>query len=186
MPLIGSPITHMGHAQDLGFHLSAAHGATRYVGLSTSAGKGLSVEERLTLIQQQWAHLGSSIQFLPVRNTADLFIKICDQISFGNRNLTIVVGRDRRKFAERIRLGLESGKLFEDSANAFNQISIKVPATERTHGLSGTAMRRAAVQGDLETFRVHLGPMFSKRVAAKLMERVADLIKTNQMDLERK
>ena len=69
---------------------------------------------------------------------------------------------------------------------SFDEIHTHYPEDEnRQHGMSGTKMRKAAHEGNLEEFHKHLGPMFSKKEAGTLMSKVKKGIDAGTIPLAR-
>ena len=69
----------------------------------------------------------------------------------------------------------------------FDEIHIHHPEdSDRSHGMSGTNMRKAAHEGNSETFHKHLGSMFSRPESDKIMKKVKTGIESGQIPLKRK
>jgi predicted nucleotidyltransferase len=70
---------------------------------------------------------------------------------------------------------------------SFDEIHIHHPEdTDRSHGMSGTKMRQAAADGDIETFHKHLGSNFTRREAEPHMARIQQGIQNGSIPLKRK
>jgi hypothetical protein len=53
-----------------------------------------------------------------------------------------------------------------------DEVHIHYPTDEnRSHGMSGTKMRTAAENSDLDIYKKHLGPNFSDKEAKRIMDR---------------
>ena len=69
----------------------------------------------------------------------------------------------------------------------FHNITVHTPDdVERKHGLSGTNMRTAASKGDKETFKKHLGNMFSDKETNNIMNRVKSSLASGAIKVKRK
>ena len=76
--------------------------------------------------------------------------------------------------------------LRQPRSSLYDEIHIHHPEDEgRTHGMSGTNMRKAAAEGDTQTFSKHIGPAFSAAEKKSLMKKTADAIKTGKLALKR-
>jgi hypothetical protein len=184
VPLVGfSPLSHMGHAQDLGGTLLSLPG-NKHVGISAKADV-FTPEERKAVLNKQW---GSSIK-AEVSNSGGATIANAfnSMPQTGKKVLHIVVGSDRLGFAEGLKKSLEAGKIKEMSDNKFDEIHIHTPKDEnRSHGMSGTRMRQAAIDNDIETFHNHLGPMFSREEAQDMMKKTKEAIDSGKLKVKRK
>jgi hypothetical protein len=105
----------------------------------------------------------------------------------GRRHLHMLVGHDRKSFAENLKKSLETGKIREMNGQQFDSVTIHHPEdTERSHGMSGTNMRNAAASGDIEEFHRHLGPSFTRKEARTLMQRVKSGLESGKLSVKRK
>lgn len=184
IPMTGFvPVSHMGHAKDLGSSLNELPG-TKHIGISGKS-DAYSPEERKDVLQRQW---GSGVTAHSVTGAGETIRKAHDSLpATGKKVLHILVGHDRKSFADGLKKSLEAGKIKEMEGLSFDEINIHHPKdTDRSHGMSGTKMRQAAADGDVETFHKHLGPMFSKEEAVKHMRRVQKGITSGTIPLIRK
>jgi len=184
VPLVGfSPLSHMGHAQDLGGTLSSLPGS-KHVGISAKTDV-FSPEERQSVLKKQW---GSDIK-TEISNSGGATIAnaFSAMPKVGKKVLHIVVGSDRRDFAEGLKKSLDAGKIKEMGDNKFDEIHIHTPENEdRSHGMSGTKMRQAAADNDIETFHKHLGPAFSREEAQSMMQKTKSAIDSGKLKIKRK
>jgi len=184
IPLTGfSPISHMGHALDLGAALKKLPGA-KHIGVSNKADL-YSGEERKDILSKQWKQ--SNLQTHLVKSGGETIANAYNALpKTGEKHLTILVGHDRKDFAQGLKASLEAGKIKEMGDNKWTSITIHHPEdSDRSHGMSGTAMRTAAEKGDLEQFHKHLGPMFSSAEAKKHMEKFQTGLSSGQIKVKR-
>lgn len=189
VPLTGfSPISHMGHAMDLGKKLRGLPGP-KHVGISSKADV-FSPEERKAILSRQWATEKKDeepIQHHIAKSAGEVIAKAHDSLpKKGRRVLHLLVGSDRVDFAQKLKTSLLAGKIKEMQGKSFDRIEIHTPTDEkRTHGMSGTAMRTAARDEDLPTFRKHLGPAFPKQEATAIMQRMKKAIDSGTLKVKR-
>lgn len=183
IPLVGfSPFSHMGHAQDLGGSLNKLPG-TKHIGISSKADV-FSPDERKDILNRQ---LGKSEQNVHVvKSAGETIRRAYDSLPEGRRHLHILVGHDRKSFAESLQKALSSDKIKEMEGKKFDSIHLHYPEdTDRSHGMSGTKMRKAASEGNLDEFHRHIGPSFSKDEAKGMMGRVKGAIDSGKIKLVR-
>lgn len=184
IPMTGFvPISHEGHNLDLGHTLKKLPG-THHIGISGKS-EAYSPEERKDILGRQW---GSGVSAHNVTGAGETIRKGFDSLpKTGKKVLHLLVGHDRKSFAEGLKKSLEAGKLKEMGEHKFDEIHIHHPEdTDRSHGMSGTKMREAANSGDLETFHKHLGSNFSKDEAKYHMDRFKQGIAGGSIPLKRK
>lgn len=184
IPLTGfSPISHMGHAKDLGGAFSKLPGK-KHIGISSKADL-YSPEERKDILHKQWGH--DDLQTHITKSGGDTIGKAYHSLpKTGKKELHILVGHDRVGMANGLKTALENGKIPEMKGGKFDKIHIHTPEdSERSHGMSGTNMRKAAESKDLDTFHKHLGNMFSKDEAKKHMNKIHDAIKDGSLKVKR-
>ena len=183
VPLVGfSPLSHMGHAQDLGNTLSSLPGS-KHVGISAKTDV-FSPEERKNVLKKQWgSNINAEVNTSGGSTIANAFNSMPKT---GKKVLHIVVGSDRRDFAEGLKKSLDAGKIKEMGDNKFDEVYIHTPKDEnRSHGMSGTKMRQSASDGDIETFHKHLGSMFSRKEAQSMMDRTKTAIDSSKLKIKR-
>ena len=184
IPMVGfSPISHMGHAADLGGSLSMLPG-TKHVGISSKSDV-FSPDERKDILSKQWGQGKQSVHV--VNGAGETIRKAYDSLpSSGKKTLHILVGHDRKGFAEGLKGSLESGKIKEMGDNRFDNVRLHYPEdTDRSHGMSGTKMRGAASEGNLKEFHRHLGPAFSKEEAQSIMNKTKGGLDSGKIKLVR-
>ena len=183
VPLVGfSPFSHMGHAQDLGGALKKLPGK-KHIGISSKA-EAFSPEERGEILNRQWGKGEQSVHV--VKGAGETIRRAYDSLPEGRRHLHILVGHDRKGFAESLKKALEADKIKEMESKKFDSVHLHYPEdTDRSHGMSGTKMRRAASEGNLDEFHRHLGPSFTKSEAKSTMKRVKDGIDSGNIKLVR-
>lgn len=184
IPMVGfSPISHMGHSTDLGGALRKLPG-TKHVGISSKADL-FSPEERKGIMDRQWGNVGHTTHV--VSGAGETIRKAYDSLpSRGRKVLHILLGADRQGMAEGLKASLEAGKIKEMGDLKFDEIRIHTPEDQdRSHGMSGTKMRQAAVNGNQEEFHRHLGPMFTKKESNGIMARVQSGIQSGKIKLKR-
>jgi hypothetical protein len=185
VPLTGfSPISHMGHAHDLGSTVKKLPG-TKHIGISSKSDV-YSPEERAHILHKQWNQ--KDLHAHVVKSAGETIRAAHDSLpAHGKKVLHLVVGHDRKDMAEGLKKSLEAGKIKEMHGKHFDEIHIHHPEdTERSHGMSGTNMRTAALNGHLNTFHKHLGSMFSKEEAKKHMERIKSALQKGKLAVKRK
>ena len=182
IPMVGfSPISHMGHAADLGGSLSRLPG-TRHVGISGKSDV-FSPDERKSILSKQW---GSEHSVHVVNGAGETIRRSYESLPQGRRHLHILVGHDRKDFAEGLKKSLEAGNIKEMGNNRFDSVTLHYPEdTDRTHGMSGTKMRKAASEGNLKEFHRHLGPAFSEEEAQAIMDRTKGGLDSGKIKLVR-
>ena len=184
IPLTGfAPFSHMGHALDLGSKLKSLPG-THHVGISSKAAE-FTPEERTNITSRQWND--PDAKFHVVKSPGETVSRAYNSLpSGGKKVLHILVGKDREEFAKGLKDSIESGKIPELGGNKFHEVHIHTPEDEeRSHGMSGTNMRIAARDGNIDEFHRHLGPMFSRKEATSLMNRVKKGIDTGTIKVKR-
>lgn len=189
IPLVGfSPISHMGHAHDLGGSLKKLPGK-KHIGISKKADV-FSPEERKHILHKQWNSEGTKtpVHVHLAGSAGETVRHAYDSIKDkkGKKVLHLLVGHDRKDFAHNLKKSLEAGKISEMEGHKFDEIHVHHPEdSERSHGMSGTNMRAAAHSGDFETFHKHLGHAFSKDEAHKVMAKVKEGIDSKKIKLKR-
>jgi hypothetical protein len=184
IPLTGfSPISHMGHAQDLGSALSRLPG-TKHVGVSSKSDV-YTPEERKHILRRQWDDADNTIH--TVKSAGETIRAAHESLPEGGRKvLHILVGHDRADFAHGLKRSLEAGKIKEMEGRQFDDIQVHHPEdSDRSHGMSGTNMRTAASRGDVDEVHRHIGPMFSRAEAEDHTKRMADAIKSGAIKVKR-
>lgn len=183
IPMVGfSPISHMGHAADLGGAMAKLPGS-KHIGISKKA-DAFTPEERKNILQKQWTAAKPEVH--PVSGAGETVRKAYDSMPEGKRHLHLLVGADRKGFAEGLKKSLEAGKVKEMEDKKFDSVTVHTPEdSDRSHGMSGTKMRTAANTGDKETFRKHLGPAFSEKESDGIMSKVKAGIDSGAIPLKR-
>lgn len=184
VPLMGvSPISHMGHAHDIGKKVNSLPG-TKHIGLSAKADV-FDPQERKKIMKKQWGHRDT--KFHIVASAGDTIKKAHDSLpKDGKKILHIVVGSDRKEFGHKIKHALENGKIKEMGNNKWHEIHVHTPDdSNRTHGMSGTKMRHAAHTGDYHTFKKHLGVMFNDTQVKSIMAKTQAGIVSGKIKLKR-
>jgi hypothetical protein len=184
VPITGFvPISHMGHSKDLGGTLATLPG-TKHVGISSKS-EAYSPEERKHILERQW---GNGVNAHVVSGAGETIKQAHDSLpKTGKKVLHLLVGSDRKSLAEGLKKSLEAGKIKEMEGRSFDEIHIHYPSdADRSHGMSGTKMRQAAADGDIETFHNHLGSSFSREDAIHHMKRFQHGIQNGLIPLKRK
>lgn len=184
IPLVGfSPISHMGHARDLGGAMSKLPG-TKHLGISSKSDV-FSPEERKGILERQWGSTGTNVHV--VSGAGDTIRRAHDSLTGkGRKVLHILVGKDRESWAHGLKNSLEQGKIKEMEGRKFDEIHVHTPEdSDRSHGMSGTKMRAAAVNDDKDEFHRHIGPMFSGNESEKIRSKVKGAIQSGQIKLKR-
>lgn len=186
IPLVGfSPFSHMGHAVDLGSSMASLPKGKRVVGMSTKASE-FTPEERSDILRRQWGKHVPDLEVHPSTSAGETIAHAFKQLPEGKRHLHILIGADRKDFAEGLKQSLEANKIPEMEGQRFDSITIHHPEDiDRSHGMSGTKMRTAASTGDVEEFHKHIGPSFTRAEAIKLMGRVKSGIKSGKIKVKR-
>lgn len=184
VPLTGfSPISHMGHAQDLGGALSQLPG-TKHIGISSKSDL-YEPEERKNILRRQWKDPDNNVHV--VKSAGETVRKAYDSLpDSGRKVLHLLVGHDRKDFANGLKKSLEAGKIPEMEGNKFDEVQVHHPAdSDRSHGMSGTNLRTSAVGDDVGEVHRHLGPMFSRAEAEEHTQRIGDAIKSGALKVKR-
>lgn len=184
IPLVGfSPISHMGHAQDLGGAMSKLPGK-KHIGISGKS-DAFSPEERSSIMKRQWKQ--PDVEHHVVKSGGETVARAFHSLpKTGKKVLHLLVGADRRDFAHGLKKSLEAGKVKEMGDHKFDEIHVHEPEdSERSHGMSGTKMRTAAAAGSTQTFHKHLGTMFSKDEAINIMKKVKSGIASGAVKVKR-
>ncbi len=185
IPMVGfSPISHMGHAHDLGGALKKLPGH-KHIGISQKADL-FQPEERKKILHKQWG--SSDDHHVHIVNSAGVTSRHAFDSMKGNggKHLHILVGHDRKDMANNLKHALENGKIKEMEHHKFDSITIHHPEdTDRSHGMSGTNMRKAAADKDHAEFHRHLGPMFSKKESEGVMNKIHHGLKSGALKVKR-
>tara|TARA_R110000868_G_scaffold285985_1_gene546487 strand:- start:114 stop:734 length:621 start_codon:yes stop_codon:yes gene_type:complete len=186
IPLVGfSPFSHMGHAVDLGSTMASLPKGKRVVGMSTKSG-AFTPEERTDIMKRQWSKHVPDLEVHPSTSAGETVAHAFKQLPKGKRHLHLLVGADRKAFAEGLKQSLESNKIPEMVGQRFDSVTIHHPEDiDRQHGMSGTKMRTAASTGDIDEFHKHIGPAFTRREAVGLMGRVKSGIQSGKIKVKR-
>jgi hypothetical protein len=184
IPMVGfSPISHMGHAKDLGDSLKKLPG-TKHVGISKKADL-FEPSERKHIMNKQWGDVGHKTHVVSgmgetVRHAYNSLPK------HGKKVLHILLGADRRDKAEGLKSYLEAGKIKEMEHHKFDEIHVHSPEdSDRSHGMSGTKMRQSAADQNGAEFHRHIGPMFNRNESDKIMHKVKSGIDGGSIKLKR-
>ncbi len=184
IPMVGfSPISHMGHAKDLGGSLAKLPGE-KHIGISSKA-DAFSPEERKGILEKQW---GKGKVKVHIAGGAGESIRAAHDSMPGSgpKHLHILVGADRKSFAGGLKKSLEAGKIKEMEGRKFDSVTIHTPEdSDRSHGMSGTKMRAAANEGNEEEFHRHMGPAFSREESNGVMKKVKAGIDSGKIPLKR-
>jgi hypothetical protein len=175
-----SPITHMGHHIDV---VGSMGEGPKFVGLSGKS-KAFSDEEREYIANKQ---SGGSAEFKVENSPGFAIARAYNAVSNkpGRKVLHLHFGHDRKAFAEGLKRSVEAGKIPELQGNKFDSVEIHYPKDEnRSHGMSGTKMRKAANKGNFSEFSKHLGN-FPISQTKKIMDKVREGIKSGSIPLLR-
>ena len=184
VPLTGfSPISHMGHAQDLGGALSQLPG-TKHIGVSSKSDV-YDPEERKNILHRQWGDSNNDVHV--VKSAGETVKRAYDSLPEGGKKvLHLLVGHDRAEWAHGLKKSIEGGKIKEMEGRNFDDIQIHHPADgDRSHGMSGTNLRTAAANGDVDEVHRHLGPMFSRAEAEHHTKMIGSAIKSGALKVKR-
>lgn len=184
IPLVGfSPFSHMGHAADLGEKLKSMPGK-KHIGISGKS-DAFTPDERKSILSKQWQN--KDLNYHVTSSGGDTIARAHNSLpKTGKKVLHILVGADRLEMAHGLKKSLEAGKIKEMEGKKFHEIHIHTPDdAERTHGMSGTKMRMAAVSGNVKEFHRHLGNMFSKDEAKDLMNKTKSAITSGKIRVKR-
>lgn len=178
-----SPFPHMGHHTDIGGSMNAAPHGKKFIGLSGKS-DAFSDKEREDIANKQ---SGGKIDFQTVKSPGVTIAKARNSMpATGRKVLHLHFGHDRRDFAEKLKASVENGKIPELNGQKFDEVNVHLPKDEnRSHGMSGTKMRTAASEGDLNTFKKHVGPNFSDKEAKSLMDRTRVSLMAGKIKVKR-
>jgi hypothetical protein len=184
IPLTGfSPISHMGHAKDLGGAMAKLPGK-KHLGVSAKSDV-FDPSERASILHRQWNQkdLHTHVVKSAGETVANAFHSLPKN---GKKHLHLLVGSDRKEFAEGLKKSLEAGKIKEMGEHKWDHIHIHYPEDgDRSHGMSGTKMRTAVANNDINEFHRHLGDSFSRDEAEKLHGRIKDAIDSGKLKVKR-
>lgn len=161
-----SPHTHMGHHIDVVGGMGAGK---KYVGLSGKSDV-FSDKEREDIANKQ----SEGTAKFKVEKSAGQTVgrAFHGMTGTGKKVLHLHFGHDRKEMAERLKSSIEAGKIPELGGEKPHRVEIHYPEDEdRSHGMSGTKMRTAATEGNIATYKKHLGPSFSDKEAKNIMDR---------------
>ena len=161
-----SPHTHMGHHIDVVDGMGAGK---KFVGLSGKSDV-FSDKEREDIANKQ---SGGTAQFKVEKSAGQTVGRAFDSMKgSGKKILHLHFGHDRKEMAERLKSSIEAGKIPELNGEKPHAVHIHYPSDEgRSHGMSGTKMRTAAENNDVDTYKKHMGPNFSDKEAKSIMGR---------------
>lgn len=185
IPLVGfSPISHMGHAHDLGGAMKKLPEGDKHIGISSKADV-FEPKERGDILHKQWGI--KNLKHHVVKSAGETIAHAFHAApKTGKRELHLLVGSDRHDFAHGLKKSLEAGKIKEMGEHKWDAIHIHTPEDgDRSHGMSGTKMRTAVSNGDHAEFKRHLGPMFSDREARRLHNKIRDGLSSGQIKVKR-
>lgn len=179
-----SPITHQGHYEDIGGSMSRSKKGKIVVGLSGKTDL-YSDSQREKIGERQW---GGKAKFRVSPSAGEVVAHAFHSMpKTGRRILHLHFGHDRKDFAERLKSSLESGKIKEMNGEKFHEIHVHYPTDEnRSHGFSGTAMRTAARDSNIEEFHRHLGPNFTRGEALEHMNKFKRGLASGEIVIKRK
>jgi len=180
------PISHMGHAEDLGSAMEKLPGK-KHIGISSKSDL-FSPKEKSDIMKRQWGQ--ADVQLHIASSGGEVIAKAHASLpKTGKKALHILVGADRVDFANGLKRSLEADKIKEMEGKKFDEIDIYTPEdTKRTHGMSGTKMRMAALDDKLDAikeFQRHLGNMFSKDEVLKIKNRIKSGITSGKIKVKR-
>jgi len=184
IPLTGfSPISHMGHAKDLGAAMKKLPGK-KHIGISSKADL-YSDKERADVLHKQWGQ--KDLKTHVVKSAGETIARAHKDLpKHGKKVLHLLVGHDRKSFAQGLKKSLEDGKIKEMGHNKWDEIHIHHPEdSDRSHGMSGTNMRKSAESGNIKEFHRHLGPSFSKDEAKEHMKKFQSGISSGKIKVNR-
>jgi hypothetical protein len=161
-----SPHTHMGHHIDVVGGMGAGK---KFVGLSGKSDV-FSDSDRENIANKQ---SGGAAEFKVEKSAGQTVGRAFQSMTGkGKKILHLHFGHDRKEMAERLKSSIEAGKIPELEGNKPDAVHLHYPQDEdRSHGMSGTKMRTAAENNDVDTYKKHLGPNFSDKEAKSLMDR---------------
>lgn len=176
------PHTHMGHIADLGGVLRKLPGDHKIFAMSSKS-KAFPDEDRKKILTKQ---TGGGIEPLIASEHDHIVAHAWSKVANhpGKKVLHLVGGQDRKGMVDRLVDSMRSGKIKNPG---FDEIHGHTPeGAERSHGMSGTKMRAAAANGDVETYRNHLGTAFTSKEAAGIMAKTKKSIAAGTTKLKRK
>lgn len=178
-----SPFTHMGHHHDVVHSMSSHHHGKKFVGLSGKSDV-FSDHEREHIANKQSA---GAAHFKVEKSAGETVGRAFHTMDKSKRRIVhLHFGHDRKNMAERLKSSIDAGKIPELHGDRPDAVYVHYPKDEnRSHGFSGTKMRKAAHEHDIHTFHKHLGPSFTHEEASKLMHRVHNGIKSGHIPLKR-
>ena len=185
IPLVGfSPISHMGHAHDLGGAMKKLPEGDKHIGISSKADT-FEPKERADILHKQWGI--HNLQHHVVKSGGETIAHAYHAApKTGRKELHLLVGSDRKDFAEGLKKSLEAGKIKEMGEHKWDAIHIHTPEDgDRSHGMSGTKMRTAVAEGNHSEFKRHLGPMFSDREAHRIHKKIKAAMDSGAVKVKR-
>lgn len=167
------PCTHMGHVIDIGESMMEIEGR-KVIGLSSSS-KELNSYTRIEKIAAK--QFGPEFEIYIVKNLGDLLKLVWTPCTI----LHLHFGWDRKDFVDRIIKSLNEDKFIELNGNRFFYHIKHFPNDDnRSHGFSGTNMRRAIIEGNLDLFHRHIGTETMNREEAEVLMNSLNGIKENR------
>lgn len=178
-----SPHTHMGHINDV---IGSMGKGAKFVGLSGKSDL-FTDEERADIANRQSQGKAEFKVEKTAGQTVGRAVKSLNAKPDAKIHLHLHFGSDRAEMAERLKSSIMAGRIPELEGQIPNRVTIHYPEDpDRSHGLSGTNMRRAASEKDFATYKKHLGPSFSDAQARGLMNTIHDAIATGKLPVKRK
>lgn len=182
-----SPISHMGHHYDLGSKLQSLPGKHKFFAMSRKgAGEsGFTEQQREHVFKVQSKEAGHKIEPIHVGEHDDIVNHAWNAVKDqkGPKHLHLVAGGDRLRMITRIKQGMDDGRIHNPG---FEHISVHTPEdTDRSHGMSGTKMRKAAAEGNIDNFHKFVGKGFTKGQANEIMSHIKHGIESGAIQLDR-
>ena len=149
--LSGYPVTHMGHVIDLCPLLGKMPGR-KIIALSKHDCMDNDFRRSLLLKQLKSRHYGS-VDVILVDNVGEA---IHEATKYGTK-INLVLGNDRADFAERVKNSILSNSFKEADCSKIDEVMISLSSNRDLHGMSGTKLREAAYNNDIDEFFDHIG-----------------------------
>lgn len=183
LPMGTSPSSHVGHqdlVDEMLHHASAKH---THVSLSDKA-EYLSHAKRKEIMQKQSPE---GVNVHVIHGAGESIRAAYDKLPAGKKVLHLVGGEERQGMLDRLKQGLEDGKVKEMEGHKFDEVHVHNPkVTRRTTSngekTSGTNFRKALAAGDEKTIKDHLGVAYSSALSKHLQKGV----KSGAIEINRK
>lgn len=183
LPMGTSPSSHVGHQDLVDEMLHHAPSEHSHVSLSDKA-EYLSHAKRKEIMQKQSPE---GVNVHVIHGAGESIRAAYDKLPAGKKVLHLVGGEERQGMLDRLKQGLEDGKVKEMEGHKFDEVHVHNPKVARrttSNGdkTSGTNFRKALAAGDEKTIKDHLGKAYDPTLSKHLQKGV----KSGAIEINRK